>query len=176
MDTISEQDKKDFIAWKKFFCKEKIAAYEDALTVARSKLDKFCQVLITCQNENEEILVNAHITLVKLEIEKIEHTIKRWQFKYRIVAGLVKEGERNLEYIKNIPIGSLFSPSERKNRVMHNKQFFSCPKHEDKTPSLCWYIKDNRAYCFSCQGSFDVVDVMMAKEKCDFKTALNLLS
>lgn len=176
-NTISAEDQKDFLAWKKFHCKEMIKHFETLRDEGRNRLDKFCEQLVQCKDENEEIFVNAFIKVEKDNIAKMIQQLKQWEFKYRIICGNVKEGEQDLTIVKMIPIGNLLESSTTSTKIIHGKRFFSCPSgHPDKTPSFCWYVRDNRAYCFSCSKSFDVIDVMMVKENCDFKTAINLLS
>jgi hypothetical protein len=47
-----------------------------------------------------------------------------------------------------------------------------CFNHADKTPSLQYYSNTNKAYCFSCQRSFDPIDFMMITQSISFKEAV----
>jgi len=51
-----------------------------------------------------------------------------------------------------------------------------CPAHSEKTPSLHFYQKQNRAYCFGgCGRGFDSIDIYMMLNNCDFKEAVQKL-
>lgn len=46
--------------------------------------------------------------------------------------------------------------------------FAACLKHNDKTPSVKYYPKDNKAHCFSCNWHFDVIDLIQHIHSCSF--------
>lgn len=48
-----------------------------------------------------------------------------------------------------------------------------CFMHNEKTPSLYFYVDTNSFYCFGCQKGGNSIDLVMQVKKCDFKTALN---
>lgn len=50
-----------------------------------------------------------------------------------------------------------------------------CPIHEDTKPSFAWYIKTNSWYCFTCRVGGSVIDLVMKRDKVDFKTAVKFL-
>jgi hypothetical protein len=47
-----------------------------------------------------------------------------------------------------------------------------CPWHEDKTPSMAVYRRDNRAWCYSCNRGGDVLDITALFIKRDIKEAV----
>ncbi len=51
-----------------------------------------------------------------------------------------------------------------------------CIFHNDHKPSLKYYAKDNRVYCFACGKSADAIDVYMQLSGSDFKTAVRYLA
>ena len=54
------------------------------------------------------------------------------------------------------------------------RQVTLCPWHNDTHPSLTLYESntENQCHCFSCGHGGSVIDYVMAKERCDFKTAV----
>lgn len=66
---------------------------------------------------------------------------------------------------KDYPIESLVEVGRGK--------MVSCPAHDDKKPSC--YIKNNFAYCFSCQRSRDVIQWAMDTESLNFVEAVRRL-
>jgi len=49
----------------------------------------------------------------------------------------------------------------------------NCPWHEDRSPSMAVYRRENRAWCFGCNKGGDVLDVTALFLNCDLKEALN---
>lgn len=56
------------------------------------------------------------------------------------------------------------------------KYFMSCPKHLDKTPSLCINEETNRYYCFSCQRKGSPIDWFKEYEDLSFNDAVEKLA
>lgn len=48
--------------------------------------------------------------------------------------------------------------------------------HADKTPSLSWNRKGNRAHCFPCGRSFNAIDVLIARDGFSFIDAVKELN
>ena len=59
--------------------------------------------------------------------------------------------------------------------TINRNGFAGCPFHEDKTPSLKVYRRQNRWYCFSCNSGTDIIDLVMKQDECDFITAVKKL-
>jgi len=53
--------------------------------------------------------------------------------------------------------------------------FASCIWHNEETPSMKYYFKNNRVHCFGCQRNGDVIDVVMKLYNFDFKQALSFV-
>lgn len=47
--------------------------------------------------------------------------------------------------------------------------------HQDKSPSLSWHRKANRAHCFPCNKSFNPIDVLMDRDGMSFPEAVRFL-
>src|SRR3990167_8160866 len=56
----------------------------------------------------------------------------------------------SIEYAKQIPISDYV--------VFNNAGFARCLWHEDKHPSMKYYQKENKVWCFSCSCGGDVID------------------
>ena len=52
----------------------------------------------------------------------------------------------------------------------------TCLWHDDRHPSMKLYDKQNRVHCFACGHSGDSIDVYMALNGCDFRTAVRALA
>lgn len=48
--------------------------------------------------------------------------------------------------------------------------------HDDKSPSMNWNRKANRAHCFPCGKSFNAVDILMVRDGFTFVNAVKHLS
>lgn len=72
-----------------------------------------------------------------------------------------------LSQAKQIPISAfvLFNPSNKANCIWHN----------EKTPSMQYYPKDNRVYCFGCSKGGDVIDVVQQTRKIGTKEAIKVI-
>lgn len=62
-----------------------------------------------------------------------------------------KGAEKSIEELKTIPISEFL---EFRNGFAH------CIWHDEKSPSMKYYPKDNRVHCFSCSKGGDVLDVV----------------
>lgn len=52
-----------------------------------------------------------------------------------------------------------------------------CFNHKEKTPSLHYYPKNNRAHCFGgCDKSFDAIDILIIRDGFTFKEAVKELN
>lgn len=119
-------------------------------------------------------------------IEYLDDLITRLKERYEKE---IKKREYELEYIKNLgkeitPKGDPVTP-ERVDRAKQcpvrdllqiKRGTTLCLWHDDHQPSMKVYDKDNRVYCFSCGHGGDVIDVYMALNGCDFRTAVRALA
>lgn len=69
---------------------------------------------------------------------------------------------------KEVPIHTLMR--------FNSSGFAKCIWHEDKTPSLKYYPKDNKVHCFGgCGKQWDAVDVVKQQEGCSTSEAIKIL-
>lgn len=110
-------------------------------------------------------LLNRRIVDTSKAIKDVEFESKRlnptWKPKKN---GLTDE---MIERAREYPVKSLLP-----NPVKHNMTL--CPFHDDKRPSM--YVRDNFAWCFSCNKGWNPIDFVMAKQGFDFKEAVKYLS
>lgn len=64
--------------------------------------------------------------------------------------------------------------------TLHRKgslYFTCCPFHEDKTPSMALYERndENRFHCFVCSEGWSVIDFVMKHQEVDFKEACRMI-
>lgn len=69
---------------------------------------------------------------------------------------------------KSYDIGSLIS--------FNRSGFANCIWHNEKSPSMKYYKRDNSVHCFGCGKSGDSIEVAMTLWSCDFKEAVRRLS
>jgi hypothetical protein len=53
--------------------------------------------------------------------------------------------------------------------------FAHCIKHEEKTPSMFFYKKNNVAHCFGCNETFDSIEIVKIQKGCGFIEAVKFL-
>jgi hypothetical protein len=51
-----------------------------------------------------------------------------------------------------------------------------CPFHEDRTPSMYLYAKDNRVHCFSCHRNLDTIGFVAERDGLTFVEAVKCLT
>jgi hypothetical protein len=107
----------------------------------------------------------AYITLNSLQgkIDKIEKNIHFLKARLR---GDIVNQPFDLEALKKVPISSI-------TKINANNFFQVNPFRQEKEPSnsLFYYKAQNRAQDFATSKSYDAIDVYMAVNQCDFKTA-----
>tara|TARA_R110000868_G_scaffold175724_1_gene412899 strand:- start:64 stop:567 length:504 start_codon:yes stop_codon:yes gene_type:complete len=69
---------------------------------------------------------------------------------------------------KAVPIETLLS--------FNRSGFANCIWHNEKSPSMKYYKRDNSVHCFGCGKSGDAIDVAMVQWSCDFKEAVRRLT
>lgn len=78
----------------------------------------------------------------------------------------VARDDAELDDIKRIPITDYV-------KFVNGKA--KCLWHRDGTPSMHYYRKENRVYCFGCGVGGDIVDVIQAQKGVSFREAINIL-
>jgi len=79
----------------------------------------------------------------------------------------VRDFSMELERAKSYPIDRLIKFTRLKAK---------CIWHNDNNPSMHYYKKKNKVYCFSCKKGGDVFDVVMQLNNCNLKEAISFLN
>ena len=103
--------------------------------------------------------------------DKIKAQCVRWSIYHDQCLGRPVPAGLNIEQAKSVPLHIVLGIDERECR--HN---ICCPVHKDKTPSFHVYRKDNKAKCFGCNWHGDSIDLYMAINNTDFKSAVKALN
>lgn len=74
-----------------------------------------------------------------------------------------------IEAARNVPITEVVGEPVRRNLCI-------CPLHDDHDPSLRIYTDQNRAWCYGCNQGGNSIDLYMAVNDCDFRTAVRQLA
>lgn len=77
------------------------------------------------------------------------------------------EHDDTLIELKKIPITKFIT--------FNGAGFTHCLWHNEKTPSLFYYEKENYVHCFGCSKHADVIDVIRAINNCSFAQAIEIL-
>ena len=85
--------------------------------------------------------------------------------------GALPEGA--IEAAHEYPIQDLFGSNFKRSG---NNLVGLCPFHDERTPSFYIFVKQNRAHCFGCNKSMDVIDAYMELNECSFKAAVTALA
>jgi hypothetical protein len=137
--------------------------------------DKMYRTTVNLEEWIREWLLDSS----KVREEKIISQIKKFSF-YRNQCNKhnAECAELNINLAKEYLIGDLIPAScKPKGGRMSGagKEFYHCPLHSDKTPSFCWYKKNNSWYCFSCQQGGDVISLYQKMNKATFVEAVKNL-
>lgn len=105
-----------------------------------------------------------------LELEKEQYVEKKNKIKKILKFYGKKKNELNIPKAKDYPINELLD---------FKNGFTDCIFHaigKQKTPSLHYDTKRNKAHCFSCHKDADAIDVYQKLFNVDFNTAVRKLS
>jgi len=113
------------------------------------------------------------------ELLLFDNSLKRDDFLFEqkrnkeILACMGSKGKRIRDFNAQLEQARTY-PIDRLIRFTHLKA--KCIWHNDKTPSMHYYKKKNKVYCFSCKKGGDVLDVVMQQRGCDLREAISFLS
>ena len=114
------------------------------------------RMLLIPSNESEKIYIE-----VSLEISReIEDRLIRKMTARQTAVG-------DIDKAKAYPLDEL---------VEFKHGFTRCIFHQEKTASMKYYKEENRAHCFSCNKSFDSIDIYRQLNNCSFKEAVKNLT
>lgn len=131
----------------------------------------------TCFNKIENILEREQTELFLLELE-VNIPRKKLQEKIKNFENLLKWSDFNP---KNNSKGMLDIPKAKSYPIsdlleFNRSGFTKCIWHNEKTPSLKYYSKQNKVHCFSCNKSADSIDTVMQLKGCSLKEAVMFLN
>lgn len=111
------------------------------------------------------------------ELQELDNKLARLRRLQNIIGGkptpkgTLPEGA--IEAARDYPIQDLFDVNFRHSGY---NLVGLCPFHIEQTPSFYIFVKQNRAHCFGCGKSVDVIDAYRELNDCDFKTAVSALA
>lgn len=101
------------------------------------------------------------------DIEREDYVLKKAKIN-KILKLHDNFGTQSISKAKEYPIEQLIE--------FNNAGFAKCIDHDERTPSLKFYPRRNKAHCFSCSGDFDSIDIYQKLNNVDFSTAVKALS
>lgn len=117
-------------------------------------------------------LIEYYNELIEKLLQNYEKEIKKYQWQITYLDSLGKpksEAPTNavtperIERARQMPVTELLE--FRRGTTL-------CIFHNDHKPSLKYYPKDNRVYCFACGRGEDAIGVFMELNRCTFKEAI----
>lgn len=122
-------------------------------------------------------LIAYYDGLINRLLQNYEKEIKKYQWQLSYLDNLrspkTTDDKRDaitpqrIERARGVPIDSLIEI--RRSQAL-------CIFHDDHKPSLKYYPKDNRVYCFACARGEDAIGVFMHLNRCDFKEAVRRMA
>jgi DNA primase len=150
-------------------CKEK-EKYRNRFNVERGLTKKEYTAM---EEEATKILADLRAQLNKAEWkDKLPIQIEQDNYlqkkeKLKLYMKPMKKGEMNIAKAKEYPIDQLLE---------FRGSHCCCIFHDERTPSMKYYPKTNRAHCFgACGKSFDSIDIYQQLNNVDFATAVQAL-
>lgn len=122
-------------------------------------------------------LIKYYDELIDKSLQNYEKEIKKYQYQLTYLDGLNNKSTpdpqgnpitpERIERAKQFPISDLLEI--RRGTTL-------CIFHDDHKPSLKYYPKDNRVYCYACNRGEDAIGVLMTLRKIDFREAVRFLA
>lgn len=120
------------------------------------------------KQERIEFLMAVRVTPFVEDLkQKIEKNEQILMLASKTPTGEPANPSLDFERAKLVPIDSI---------VHFTRGFAPCLWHDEKTPSMKYYKKNNKVHCFGCGKGGDVIDVMQQIKQCDVKTAVQFLT
>lgn len=153
--------------------KEKKGEYiSDKKSLIQSQDDNYKRKSVSTSPESWcwDFMIRGFVKL----IDTCDREIRRFERMINIMEGKDVGKGFDLEEIKQLPIGDLM-PTPPK-RGSGDRVSYLCPIHNESTASFIWYKKQNRFFCFGCTANGTVIDLYMALNNVDFRTACKQLN
>ena len=118
-----------------------------------------------------------YIQPLRDELKTVDQKLKRLNRQMRLISGKpLPSGSLSndlIELAKTVPIQSFV---EQQYKRTGSKLIGLCPFVEEKTPSFCIYLQNNRCWCFGCQQGYNSIDTYIKLNDCSFKQAVLALT
>jgi hypothetical protein len=175
----SEQEMNEHIivAPKVYWSPSSLAhAFPNSSSHARRKINELRREIFVLQDKERfsaprNLDVEFYVNFVNIDADihaKIVHMNFLKKYLTLLKNAKSHENKINVEKAKTVPISNWVD--------FNHAGFAQCFLHQDKTPSMKYYEKENRVYCFSCGFSGDVIDIVRKIKNCSFCEAVNILS
>ena len=135
-----------------------------ALSVTRSKIREFQEQSNKAETKIEQGLGTHHvkeclkfIKTITWEIQKLNRSFSLGEDRFKLL----------VERAKSISIEKILP-----NPIIHERT--NCPFHADRKRSML--VRNNFAWCFSCNDGWDAISYVMKAQGCNFKQAVEYLS
>jgi DNA primase len=114
---------------------------------------------------NQEGKNTTHLDIL---LEKLNNRYSVWsRIQKRDTNKFIGGSNSSIEKAKSVPITNYLK--------FNSAGFTKCIWHSEDSPSLKYFKKDNRVYCFGCNKGGDTIDVVMKNNGCDVKEAMDLI-
>jgi len=129
-------------------------------------------------DDRNDFIYEIFIEAWKRKLKRVKKSL--WRFlnmRYEDNMPLVekRKEEFDVEEIKRgVPIGQVLETPPL--RIDYDREVYSCPLHNEKTPSFTVYKDNNSWYCFGCAKGGDVITLYQAMYGCDFREACRRLT
>lgn len=153
-------------------CQEKIRELFATIKEEAEYLDLTYRSYVAAAGEEKE----WYLWIIERSKERkayYEKDLRKWKAELSIARGDTERNEVNVIRAKAVPVDLILGKS---NRGTGARKMYSCPLHTDKSPSMCWYVVQNKVHCFSCGFNGDVIDLFSKLNNVNFITAVNTLN
>jgi hypothetical protein len=118
-----------------------------------------------------------YIQPLRDDLKSVDQKLLRLRRQLRLINGEpIPTGALSNDLIqeaKAVPIQSFI---DQKYKQSERMLIGLCPFVEEKTPSFCIYLQNNRCWCFGCQQGYNAIDTFIKLYDCSFKEAVLTLT
>ena len=152
--------------------KEKIEALKESMAAILKEREKW-RLLSRRYSDKNDWFIDWLIDRTYRHGNTVRRKMRQWEFHLRPRSEKLKLKSFDLEAIKNVPIGQFLEAPAMGGA---HRSVYKCVFHNEKTASMVWYKKQNRVHCFGCGRFGSVIDVVMERNRWDFKKTCDFLS
>jgi len=169
-----KKDLKGTGVMRKIIC-DKINEYTELLLEEKTYIDKKYRDLTNEKDSGKKKWVRWAIDRGESRRGEYEKKIHHWETRRLINNGKMEESNLNIDGAKEYLIGEIMDVNPEMRSP--GREFFKCPLHgEVKGSSFCWFKKDNKWWCFSCNIGGDSIDLYQKLFNSSFKEAVTRLN